>query len=68
MVDEQGLKPNPLLVLAMAAEYVKNKDTVDMDFEVGYSYNLMNCMHIAFEDPFLVTHEAKFLLYQSRQP
>ena len=68
MVDEQGLKPDPLLVLAMAAEYVKNKDTVDMDSEAGSSYNLMNCMHIAFEDPFPVTHEAEFLLYPSGQP
>ena len=68
MVDEQGLKPNPLLVLTMVVEYVKNKDTVDMDFEVGSSYKLMNCINIAFEDPFPVTHEDEFLLYLSGQP
>ena len=29
MVAEQGLKPDPLLLLAMAAEYVNNKDVME---------------------------------------
>ena len=69
MVAEQGLKPNPLLVLlALAAEYVKNKDVMDMDFEADSSYSLMNCTHIAFKGPLSVTHEVGFLLYLFGQP
>ena len=54
------LKPNPLIFLTMVVEYEKNKDVVDMDFEANSSYSLMNCTHIAFEDPLFVAHEAGF--------
>ena len=65
MVAEQGLKPDPLLVLVMVAKYVKNKDVVDMTFEVDSSHSLMNCTHISFEGPLFVTHEVGFPLYSS---